>query len=159
MNSFRKCKHCGKETKNKKFCSRQCQQDYKFLHQRRHRSKLEKYLLEKLSNDFRNLRVVGNERNTLLHEHLELDIYLPQLRIAFEINGKMHYEYNEYFHGSYKNFLRQRQRDEKKKLLCRQRGIILITIPNFKEFTPELGEQIYNTQVRPFILNYLNFRI
>jgi len=64
---------------------------------------------------------------------LELDRYYPNLKLAFEYNGKQHYVPILFFAGgdeeqaSYK-WQRQQERDQIKRNLCRQYGVTLITI-------------------------------
>lgn len=146
------CKNCGKITKNKFFCCRECKQEYKFKHSRKKRSKLEKYLVKQIKTEFKNLKVISNDRE-VLHENLELDIYLPDINIAFEINGKMHYEFIKYFHHKLINFINQQVRDNRKRLLCYQNNIQLIIIKNFKVFSEEFAREIYVKMIRPIILN------
>lgn len=40
-----------------------------------------------------------------------------------------HYKYTERFHGNYEGFIRQKKRDNKKNIICRDRDITLIRIP------------------------------
>ena len=56
---------------------------------------------------------------------LELDIFLPSLSLAFEYQGKQHFEWNFQF-GSAAS---QQQRDYKKRKECIKLGITLIEIP------------------------------
>ena len=56
---------------------------------------------------------------------MELDIFLPKERLAFEYQGEHHYR-DLYSIGSGWN---QKERDEEKKTLCRGRQITLIEIP------------------------------
>ena len=137
------CKNCGKLTKNKKFCSRECLKQYKFQKcRKKKRSKLEIYLSNRLKQDFPWLLLEENNRTVL--NNLELDIYLPQFNIAIEVNGAMHYKFVEYFHHTLKNFQKQRIRDQQKRIKCQQLGIRLIEIPNLKTFNIKHAEQIYN---------------
>lgn len=50
--------------------------------------------------------------------NLELDIWIPKLNVAFEVNGIHHQS------------LGQKERDRFKKIICEQKGIDLIIIPN-----------------------------
>lgn len=59
---------------------------------------------------------------------LELDGYNKELNLAFEYNGRQHYEYNNLFHTQ-KTFVEQQERDNIKKELCNKQGVKLITIP------------------------------
>ncbi|MDA1531110.1 zinc-ribbon domain-containing protein [Bacillus cereus group sp. TH260-2LC] len=65
----------------------------------------------------------------VLKGNLELDGYNTELNLAFEYNGIQHYEFNDYFHENFIDFESQLERDKKKKLLCEEEGITLITIP------------------------------
>jgi len=73
------------------FCSRTCVS----LHTNQHKSvgtrvsKLEKYLQLKLKELYPNLEFLFNDKLTI---NSELDIYIPSLRLAFELNGIFHYE-------------------------------------------------------------------
>jgi len=135
------CKNCGRETKNKKYCSRECQKQFKFKRRRKKQSQLEKYLSTRLRNDFPWVVIEECNRNVL--GDLEIDIFLPQFNIGIEVNGKMHYEFVEYFHHTYKNFLRQLERDRLKKIKCQQMGIRLIEVPNLKSFSKKYAEELY----------------
>jgi hypothetical protein len=56
---------------------------------------------------------------------MELDIFLPKERLAFEYQGEQHY-HDIYLLGSAWN---QKERDEEKRILCREKKITLIEIP------------------------------
>lgn len=62
--------------------------------------------------------------------NLELDCYDPELKIAVEYNGIQHYQYTPYFHKNKEAFLNQKYRDDMKRRICRENGIILIEVPN-----------------------------
>lgn len=62
--------------------------------------------------------------------NLELDCYDPDLKIAVEYNGVQHYQYVPYFHKNKEAFLNQKYRDDMKRRICRDHGIILIEVPN-----------------------------
>lgn len=60
---------------------------------------------------------------------MELDCYNEELGIALEYNGKQHYYYSEKLHKSREEFEKQKQRDKYKMMLCKEKGITLITVP------------------------------
>ena len=60
--------------------------------------------------------------------NLELDFYSKKLNLAFEINGAQHYEYVQYFHRDYYNFIALQARDEYKRELCESLGIKLVCV-------------------------------
>lgn len=55
-------------------------------------SKLEKWLKPKLVKEYSNLTFHFNIKDLNGFHGLELDIYIPDLKIAFELNGPTHYE-------------------------------------------------------------------
>lgn len=55
---------------------------------------------------------------------IELDFYLPSVKLAFEYQGDQHFE--QTFRGDVQN---QMERDNVKRQLCKQLGISLIEIP------------------------------
>ena len=59
---------------------------------------------------------------------LQLDGYAPKLKLAFEYNGKQHYDERYYFHTN-RSFVELQKRDRRKKMLCKKLGIRLIIIP------------------------------
>ena len=61
--------------------------------------------------------------------NLELDCYNDDLKIAVEYSGRQHYEYTPYFHKNKEAFYNQKYRDELKKRMCKDNGIILIEVP------------------------------
>lgn len=90
------------------------------------RSKLEKWLEEKLKSEFTDLFFLFNNTTNI---GMELDIYIPTLKLAFEINGIFHYE--DIFNNG---LLTIRQKlDEKKKQLCLSNGILLIEVNTMEQ--------------------------
>jgi hypothetical protein len=61
-------------------------------------------------------------------QRLELDFWIEELDVAIEVQGNQHYEYVPHFHGSYDEYLSQKQRDEDKRLACHRRGILLFEV-------------------------------
>lgn len=66
-------------------------------------------------------------------EGLELDGYNEKLKIAFEHQGRQHYQYVSLFHqsGKKQNTLKKQvERDRKKRKLCQNNNVKLIEIPD-----------------------------
>jgi hypothetical protein len=88
--SFYKTKSELVKTPNS-FCSRSCSASYNNKHKKHgtRRSKLEIWLEEQLIQLYPNLDIHFNRKDTI---GSELDIYIPELNIAIELNGIFHYE-------------------------------------------------------------------
>jgi len=67
---------------------------------------------------------------------LELDGYNEGLRLAFEHQGRFHYEFIKHFHGSEYYFKKRLLLDKKKKALCRGNGVSLICVPELGSLLP-----------------------
>lgn len=72
--------------------------------------------------DFLRNPVTGGDFN------LELDCFDSELRIAVEYNGIQHYKFIPYFHKNKEAFLNQKYRDDMKRRICRENGILLIEV-------------------------------
>jgi hypothetical protein len=126
-----KCLHCGvefykqpKEQKKSKnhFCSRSCSASYKNTHKTQgiRVSKLEVFLQEELTKKY-SYKFHFNRKDTI---NSELDIYIPELKLAFELNGIFHYEP---IYGPEK--LNQIQNNDNRKFqACLEKGIELCVI-------------------------------
>ena len=68
---------------------------------------------------------------------LQLDRYYPELKLAWEFDGKQHEEYNKYIHKSKKNFEYYKECDKLKEKNCKVCGITLIRIAWNYKITPE----------------------
>lgn len=133
----RKCKNCGKDFLAKKFdikkgygnfCSQGCNAIYRNLHKTygTRRSKLEIYLEEELGKLFSNIEFHFNRKDAI---NSELDIFIPSLKLAFELNGIFHYEP---IYGEEK--LSQIQNNDSRKFqACIEKGIELCIIDSSRE--------------------------
>ena len=96
------CANCGlqiiknfsvvNESKTKRFfCTKNCAASYNNRHKTfgTRRSKLEQWLEVQLTNLYPSLDILYNDVTTI---NAELDIYIPSLKLAFELNGIFHYE-------------------------------------------------------------------
>lgn len=137
-----KCKNCQKDfqklncycSKNN-FCSKSCAAKYNNTHKTTgtRRSKLEKWIEEQLTILYPNLEIHFNKTSAV---NAELDVFIPSLKLAFELNGIFHYEpiYSEEKLSSTQN------NDKRKFQACLERGIELCIIDTssqeyFKENT------------------------
>lgn len=122
--TFLPTNHVDKRSKtNNRFCSKSCAASYNNKHKTTgtRRSKLEKWLEEKLSALYPNLEINYCNKTAI---NSELDIYIPSLKLAFELNGIYHYEP---IHGQ--NKLEQIQRNDTNKFqLCQENNISLCII-------------------------------
>lgn len=136
------CKHCGTQFQKtlfqiKKhpnhFCSQSCAATYNNAHKTKgcRRSKLEIWIETQLKKSFPTLEILFNDKTLA---KTELDIFIPSLKLAFELNGIFHYEP---IYGLEK--LKSIQNNDQRKFqACLERGIELAIIDTHsqKRFTP-----------------------
>lgn len=144
------CGNCGKEFKKSQnqikktsnnFCSKSCAATYNNTHKTKgiRRSKLEIYLEKELRVIYPELIIDFNQTNTI---NSELDIYIPSLKLAFELNGIFHYEP---IYGQDK--LNQVQNNDTRKIqACIERNIefCIIDISQQKYFKIETSKKFLN---------------
>ena len=126
------CLFCKKEfysrpLEDRKFCSQKCSCTHQNLNKKYgvRRSKLEFWLEEKLNLEYPNLEILFNNKDTI---NSELDIYIPNLKLAFELNGIFHYE-PIYGEDKLKQILNN---DDRKFQACLEKGIELCIIDTSK---------------------------
>jgi hypothetical protein len=100
-------------------------------------SKGSQELLALVKEIFPNQRIVL-EHNVAEKGALFLDIYLPQLGVAFEFDGSQHFTYSEHFHGSLEAFRASKKRDSQKTIRCRELAISLVRVRYDEAMTKEL---------------------
>ena len=120
-----------KSKSGKNFCSRSCRATYANTHKKNgnRRSKLEQWLEIRLTQLYPNLGIKFNDKETI---NSELDIYIPLLNLAFELNGIFHYEpiFGKEKLASIQN------NDERKFQACLEKAIefVLIDVSSLKNF-------------------------
>ena len=144
------CKQCNKpfikkacqirKSKNN-FCNKSCSAIYNNAHKTHgtRRSKLEIYLEEVLTKKYSNLIILYNNKTII---NSELDVYIPALSLAFELNGIFHYEP---IYGKEK--LQQIQNnDDRKFQACLENGIefVIIDVSSITYWKPEKGKKYLN---------------
>lgn len=120
--SFRKKRNSVLRSPNH-FCSRSCSVRYHNLHKTKgsRRSKLETYIEQQLKLRYETLDIHFNRKDSV---GAELDIFIPSLKLAFEINGVFHYKP---IFGNDK-FKQIQENDIRKSKLCHERQVVLHSI-------------------------------
>lgn len=59
---------------------------------------------------------------------LEVDFFIPDIKMMIEVNGQQHYEYVQHFHGSKQGFYESKKRDNLKREWCDINAIKLIEL-------------------------------
>lgn len=162
------CFQCGKEVlrtkrdltvrnKNKEvFCSKSCRMTYQNLNTKKkyscRRSKAEEYLCGLIENDFKELEILRNDRS-VLPSKLEIDIYIPKIRLAIELNGPTHYLP---IYGAEK-LNRVIKNDERKNIEMVELKIDILTIDisslTSSKKTKEFLDKLYSEKIREIIEN------
>lgn len=61
-------------------------------------------------------------------EGLHLDFFIPQKKLAVEVQGSQHYKFNRFFHADKNAFARQKANDSRKSRWCQLNDIQLVVI-------------------------------
>ena len=138
--SFKKAAQQIKLSKNH-FCNHSCAATYGNAHKTKGTrvSKLEVWLQEQLTITYPLTDIHFNRKDAI---NGELDIYIPSLKLAFELNGIFHYEpiYGKDKLGSIQN------NDNRKMQACLENGIELciIDVSSMSYFKPSKAEKYYD---------------
>jgi DNA-binding XRE family transcriptional regulator len=132
------CSQCGKiisikssdKSRSKSgnnFCSKHCSVTYNNTHKTtgNRRSKLEIWLEEQLTKQHPDLEIKYNDKTII---NSELDIYIPSLKLAFELNGIFHYE--PIFGPEKLSYIQNN--DQRKFQACLEKQIELVIIDSSK---------------------------
>ena len=142
------CKGCNinytSERSDSMYCTGSCRSTNLKLSSYAHkaggksRSQIELFVEENLIKDFPHIKFVFNDKETI---GSELDVYIPELKMAIEINGIIHYEP---IYGQEK-LTKVQNRDKQKMINCYNLGIELIVIPlGRKGLSKKQTQEIYN---------------
>ena len=93
-------------------------------------------------------------------EAMQLDWFCPKYSVAFEYNGRQHYEYSTYFHKSKKAFKYLQECDKLKHEICKDKGVVLVPIRYDKSLTKrylllkleESDKKLYNSLIKRGII-------
>lgn len=102
-------------------------------------SKLERFLLSSLIKD--GYKVDFHKEQSLLNTKLQIDLFLPTLNIAIEVDGPSHFKPV----WGQENLKRNKGYDNKKTGLILGKGLVLIRIKQTKDFSKARAQTIYNT--------------
>jgi very-short-patch-repair endonuclease len=105
-------------------------------------SKLELFLLEKLLSD--GYIVEFHKEQSLLNTRLQIDLFLPNLNLAIEVDGPSHFE------PVWGNdvLTKNKKYDDKKTGLILGKGLNLIRIKQSKDFSKSRANKIYQELIR-----------
>lgn len=130
--------HKRKSKSGLNFCSMSCAGCYNQTHKTTstRRSKLEIWLENKLIAQYPTIEFVFNGKETI---NSELDIYIPEFKLAFELNGIFHYEP---IYGPEK-LISIQNNDHRKFQACYEAGISLaiIDVSSMKNFKEKQAQQ------------------
>lgn len=101
-------------------------------------SKLERFLLSSLIKD--GYKVDFHKEQSLLNTKLQIDLFLPTLNIAIEVDGPSHFKPV----WGQENLKRNQGYDNKKTGLILGKGLVLIRIKQTKDFSKARAQTIYN---------------
>lgn len=93
---------------------------------------------------------------------MELDGYNEELGIAFEYQGRQHYKKIDFFHKNEDSLKKRIEDDSLKKVLCANRGIVLIDVPYsvaFDEMQTFILKELKNNDILVKNKSLVDFRL
>lgn len=136
------------------FCSRSCAAKWGQAnkHCGYNRSKIEQWIEEQLNVLYPMLEIKYNNREVFKYE---LDIYIPSLKLAFELNGPLHY-IDIYGKARLEHYQRK---DKEKSRMCADNNITLISINISKIKHFEQNSHLKGKEVLKIITNNINMKL
>lgn len=100
-------------------------------------------LLKEIFNSYRILEEVKLPGSTAKNKRsvLYLDFYIPSIKLAIEVHGQQHYEFNPFFHKSKADFILSKARDEDKIEWCNLNGVNIVVL-KYSESEDEWRQRI-----------------
>lgn len=151
------CQYCEKvikktpaEIRKNNFCSKSCAASFNNKHKTHgtRRSKLEVYLEEQLTSHYPNMLIDYNRKDAI---ESELDIYIPTLKLAFELNGIFHYE--PIFGSDKLNQVQNNDISKSKACINNEIDLCIIDTSGLKYFKPDNAKKYLD-----IIVNIINQR-
>lgn len=101
-------------------------------------SKLEKFIFERLIND--GYKVIFHQEQTLANTKLQIDLFIPNMNVAIEIDGPSHFlpVWGD------ESLKKNKVYDNKKTGLILGKGLVLIRIKQSRDFSKSRALVIYN---------------
>lgn len=149
------CKSCRnifyiEKSSRKIFCTQSCAATYNNKNKKTgyRRSKFEIWLESRLITDFPNENPIFNQ----VINGYELDVFFEKKKIAFEINGVVHYK-PIYGLEKYEKIIFN---DAQKQKMCNENNISLfqIDISNLKQFSPKEAAELYKEEIYDRLRNF-----
>lgn len=131
--------------RNNNFCSSSCAATFNNKNKTHgiRRSKLEAYLENKLKELYPNLDFIFNGKETI---NSELDIYIPSLKLAFELNGIFHYE--PIFGDNKLNQIQNNDSNKFQKCQEKEISLCIIDTSSQKRFTEQSSQKFLDIIIK-----------
>lgn len=105
------------------------------------RSKRHAEIVEYFQKEFPFIRI---DEEYHIGDRLFIDIFLPDLSVAIEVDGAFHDKEIPFFHKSKLDFEEQKFRDKKKMKLSKEKGVIVFRVKaDDKRTVPEIVSNIF----------------
>lgn len=150
---FERIQHKTTQGKTGKFfCSAKCSSTYLGTQSKNfERSFMELYIQQKIELNFPYLTlIIGDTKQC---NGLQLDLYLPELNFAIEINGPIHYI--NFFGDEYLKSVQER--DQRKETICKNKKLLLQIVKCSGNFKISKAENHWQLEIKPTIVSLLPY--